>query len=137
MILQGVISKFGAVFIIIPEPIVGGIFCVMFGMICAFGECKLVLRFVLDRISLLQVSQFRQSRKEESALKMPHCICDLNEICKIIHRFHKENVEFIYSTYILIRQLFLLKLFFITSYCLLSFHLYFYDLIIYFLFYYF
>ncbi|KYM94211.1 Solute carrier family 23 member 1 [Cyphomyrmex costatus] len=37
MILQGVISKFGAVFIIIPEPIVGGIFCVMFGMICAFG----------------------------------------------------------------------------------------------------
>lgn len=38
MILQGVISKFGAVFIIIPEPIVGGIFCVMFGMIAAFGE---------------------------------------------------------------------------------------------------
>ncbi|KAL0127507.1 hypothetical protein PUN28_003055 [Cardiocondyla obscurior] len=38
MILQGVISKFGAVFIIIPEPIIGGIFCVMFGMICAFGE---------------------------------------------------------------------------------------------------
>ncbi|KYN14148.1 Solute carrier family 23 member 2, partial [Trachymyrmex cornetzi] len=37
MLLQGVISKFGAVFIIIPEPIVGGIFCVMFGMICAFG----------------------------------------------------------------------------------------------------
>ncbi|KZC09741.1 Solute carrier family 23 member 1 [Dufourea novaeangliae] len=37
MILQGLISKFGAVFIIIPEPIVGGIFCVMFGMICAFG----------------------------------------------------------------------------------------------------
>lgn len=37
MILQGVISKLGAVFIIIPEPIVGGIFCIMFGMICAFG----------------------------------------------------------------------------------------------------
>lgn len=37
MILQGIISKFGAVFIIIPEPIVGGIFCVMFGMIAAFG----------------------------------------------------------------------------------------------------
>ncbi|XP_020292832.1 solute carrier family 23 member 1 isoform X2 [Pseudomyrmex gracilis] len=37
MILQGIISKFGAVFIIIPEPIIGGIFCVMFGMICAFG----------------------------------------------------------------------------------------------------
>ncbi|XP_067007322.1 solute carrier family 23 member 2 isoform X2 [Anabrus simplex] len=37
MILQGVINKFGAVFIIIPEPVVGGIFCVMFGMIAAFG----------------------------------------------------------------------------------------------------
>uniref|UniRef100_A0A8D8RSW4 Solute carrier family 23 member 2 n=1 Tax=Cacopsylla melanoneura TaxID=428564 RepID=A0A8D8RSW4_9HEMI len=37
MLLQGVINKFGAVFIIIPEPVVGGIFCVMFGMIAAFG----------------------------------------------------------------------------------------------------
>lgn len=43
MILQGVISKLGAVFIIIPEPIVGGIFCVMFGMICAFGKYTLGL----------------------------------------------------------------------------------------------
>lgn len=37
MLLQGVIGKFGAVFIMIPDPVVGGIFCVMFGMICAFG----------------------------------------------------------------------------------------------------
>lgn len=37
MILQGVINKFGALFIIIPQPVVGGIFCVMFGMITAFG----------------------------------------------------------------------------------------------------
>ncbi|CAG2060110.1 unnamed protein product, partial [Timema podura] len=37
MVIQGVISKFGAVFIIIPEPVVGGMFCVMFGMIAAFG----------------------------------------------------------------------------------------------------
>uniref|UniRef100_A0A0K8S4G3 Solute carrier family 23 member 2 n=3 Tax=Lygus hesperus TaxID=30085 RepID=A0A0K8S4G3_LYGHE len=37
MILQGVINKFGAFFIIIPQPVVGGIFCVMFGMIAAFG----------------------------------------------------------------------------------------------------
>ncbi|CAH0381091.1 unnamed protein product [Bemisia tabaci] len=37
MLLQGVINKFGAVFIIIPEPVIGGIFCVMFGMITAFG----------------------------------------------------------------------------------------------------
>jgi solute carrier family 23 (nucleobase transporter), member 1 len=38
MILQGVLSKFGALFIMIPDPVVGGIFCVMFGMICAFGK---------------------------------------------------------------------------------------------------
>ncbi|XP_037924416.1 solute carrier family 23 member 2 isoform X2 [Hermetia illucens] len=37
MVIQGVISKFGAVFIMIPDPVVGGIFCVMFGMIIAFG----------------------------------------------------------------------------------------------------
>lgn len=37
MIIQGVISKFGAIFIMIPDPVVGGIFCVMFGMITAFG----------------------------------------------------------------------------------------------------
>ncbi|XP_026324801.1 solute carrier family 23 member 2 isoform X5 [Hyposmocoma kahamanoa] len=36
MVLQGVVGKLGAVFIIIPQPIVGGLFCVMFGMIAAF-----------------------------------------------------------------------------------------------------
>lgn len=38
MLIQGVVNKFGAVFIIIPEPIVGGMFCIMFGMISAFGN---------------------------------------------------------------------------------------------------
>ncbi|XP_050425752.1 solute carrier family 23 member 2-like isoform X2 [Adelges cooleyi] len=37
MLLQGVVNKLGAVFIIIPEPIAGGMFCVMFGMTSAFG----------------------------------------------------------------------------------------------------
>ncbi|XP_072931627.1 solute carrier family 23 member 2 isoform X2 [Epargyreus clarus] len=37
MLLQGVVGKLGAVFIIIPQPVVGGLFCVMFGMISAFG----------------------------------------------------------------------------------------------------
>lgn len=37
MIVQGVLNKFGAAFIMIPDPVVGGIFCVMFGMITAFG----------------------------------------------------------------------------------------------------
>ncbi|CAH0723097.1 unnamed protein product, partial [Brenthis ino] len=37
MVVQGVVGKLCAVFIIIPQPIVGGLFCVMFGMIAAFG----------------------------------------------------------------------------------------------------
>lgn len=37
MVVQGVVGKFGAIFIMVPDPIVGGIFCVMFGMITAFG----------------------------------------------------------------------------------------------------
>ncbi|XP_075973954.1 solute carrier family 23 member 2 [Anticarsia gemmatalis] len=37
MVIQGIVGKLCAVFIIIPQPIVGGLFCVMFGMISAFG----------------------------------------------------------------------------------------------------
>ena len=40
MLVFGVLSKFGALFITIPEPIIGGIFCVMFGMIAATGKVK-------------------------------------------------------------------------------------------------
>ncbi|XP_023345185.1 solute carrier family 23 member 2 isoform X2 [Eurytemora carolleeae] len=41
MILFGLLSKFGAFFLTIPSPIVGGIFCVMFGMITAVGLSNL------------------------------------------------------------------------------------------------
>ena len=41
MILMGVFSKFGAVFATIPEPIVGGIFYIMFGMVSAVGLSSL------------------------------------------------------------------------------------------------
>merc|ERR1719228_2123519 len=37
----GVFSKFGFCFLTIPNPIVGGIFCVMFGMISAVGLSNL------------------------------------------------------------------------------------------------
>ncbi|KAJ4442141.1 hypothetical protein ANN_12007 [Periplaneta americana] len=37
MIFLGLTTKIGAVFIIIPQPVVGGMFCVMFGIIVAFG----------------------------------------------------------------------------------------------------
>lgn len=50
MILQGVINKFGAIFIMVPDPVVGGLFCVMFGMITAFG------------LSALQYVDLRSSR---------------------------------------------------------------------------
>ena len=41
MLLFGVLGKFGALFTTIPEPIVGGVFMVMFGMITAVGLSNL------------------------------------------------------------------------------------------------
>ena len=41
MIFFGVMSKFGALLVSIPEPVIGGIFCVMFGMIAATGLSNL------------------------------------------------------------------------------------------------
>ena len=41
MIFLGLFSKFGALFSLIPDPIVGGIFYVMFGMIAAVGLSNL------------------------------------------------------------------------------------------------
>lgn len=37
MMIQGVFGKLGAVFILVPDPVVGGMFLIMFGMITAFG----------------------------------------------------------------------------------------------------
>ena len=37
MIFVGMLGKFAALFVSIPEPVVGGIFCVMFAMITAVG----------------------------------------------------------------------------------------------------
>lgn len=41
MILLGIFGKFGAVFITIPDPVIGGMFLVMFGMIAAVGISNL------------------------------------------------------------------------------------------------
>ena len=41
MLLFGVLGKFGALFTTIPDPIVGGVFMVMFGMITAVGISNL------------------------------------------------------------------------------------------------
>ena len=37
----GVLGKFGALFVTIPDPIIGGVFMVMFGMITAVGISNL------------------------------------------------------------------------------------------------
>ena len=41
MIMMGTVSKFGALFTTIPSPIVGGMYCAMFGMITAVGLSNL------------------------------------------------------------------------------------------------
>lgn len=41
MIVLGMISKFGALFTTIPTPIVGGMYCAMFGMIASVGMSNL------------------------------------------------------------------------------------------------
>ncbi len=41
MILLGAVSKFGALFTTIPSPIVGGMYCALFGMIAAVGLSNL------------------------------------------------------------------------------------------------
>lgn len=41
MVLMGVLGKIGAVFTTIPEPVVGGMFMVMFGVISAAGISNL------------------------------------------------------------------------------------------------
>uniref|UniRef100_H2ZM06 Solute carrier family 23 member 2 n=1 Tax=Ciona savignyi TaxID=51511 RepID=H2ZM06_CIOSA len=37
----GMLSKFGSIFVTIPDPVIGGLFCVMFGMIAAVGISNL------------------------------------------------------------------------------------------------
>lgn len=41
MIVLGLVGKFGALFTTIPQPIVGGMYCAMFGMIAAVGLSNL------------------------------------------------------------------------------------------------
>ncbi len=43
MLLLGAIGKFGALFTAIPQPIVGGMYCALFGMIAAVGLSNLQL----------------------------------------------------------------------------------------------
>ena len=38
MLVLGLVAKFGALFTTIPQPVVGGMYCAMFGMIAAGGS---------------------------------------------------------------------------------------------------
>ena len=55
MLLFGILGKFGALFVTIPEPVIGGVFLVMFGEYvtcsCAFeiGDVSSFYRTVGDR----------------------------------------------------------------------------------------
>ena len=83
MIILGLFSKFGALFTMIPQPIVGGIFFVMFGMITAVGLSNLqfvdlnssrnlfILGFSLffGLVSLIsKINQILQARLEQDYL---------------------------------------------------------------------
>ena len=41
MLIFGIIGKFGALFVTIPSPVIGGIFCVLFSIITAVGLSSL------------------------------------------------------------------------------------------------
>ena len=41
MIIFAVIGKFGAIFVTIPDPVIGGVFCCVFGLITAVGISNL------------------------------------------------------------------------------------------------
>ncbi|XP_063964543.1 solute carrier family 23 member 1-like [Lytechinus pictus] len=41
MLVLGTFTKFSAIFVMIPDPIVGGMFCIMFGMVAAVGLSNL------------------------------------------------------------------------------------------------
>ena len=43
--IVGVFTKFGALFVTIPEPIIGGVFMVMFGELNAQAMVNLFLQF--------------------------------------------------------------------------------------------
>ena len=89
MIILGLFSKFGALFTMIPQPIVGGIFFVMFGMITAVGLSNLqfvdlnssrnlfILGFSLffGLVSLIsKINQILQALLEQKASQKSH-IC--------------------------------------------------------------
>ena len=55
MIIFGLFCKFGAVFVTIPTPIVGGLFMVMFGLVSAVGLSNLQVGWLLVKLQDLDL----------------------------------------------------------------------------------
>lgn len=47
MVVMGILGKVGAVFTTIPSPVIGGMFMVMFGVICAAGVSNLQVKYTV------------------------------------------------------------------------------------------
>ena len=45
MVVMGILGKVGAIFTTIPSPVIGGMFMVMFGVICAAGVSNLQVKY--------------------------------------------------------------------------------------------
>lgn len=58
MIFLGLFGKFGSVFITIPDPVIGGMFLVMFGMIAAVGISNLQVTKLNWRFTLCSAIYF-------------------------------------------------------------------------------
>ena len=55
MIIFGLFCKFGAVFVTIPTPIVGGLFMVMFGLVSAVGLSNLQVGWLFVKLQDLDL----------------------------------------------------------------------------------
>ena len=62
MIVFGLFCKFGAVFVTIPTPIVGGLFMVMFGLVSAVGLSNLQVGWLLVKLQDLGLGTILQEQ---------------------------------------------------------------------------
>lgn len=62
MVLMGILGKIGAVFSTIPEPVVGGMFMIMFGVISAAGVSNLQVKKIKKYIRCHLIFEYFASR---------------------------------------------------------------------------
>ena len=105
MIVLGMVSKFGALFTTIPTPIVGGMYCAMFGMIASVGMSNL---------------QFHQPEFGSQSLHNWICLlhgtqcsrvfqsnpCRIGRILEVAVRYHQYSWENRYGCWRLHRNVF-------------------------------